>query len=95
MKNREPHPGAILRDEYIQFTGLDHVTIAKNLHVSEDRLDNLINANIGIDAEWALRLARCFGTPAHFWMNLQTRYDLCNAKNTLNDEIMQVRPLVT
>jgi addiction module HigA family antidote len=95
MRNREPHPGSILRDEYILFTGLDYRAVAKNLHVSEDRLDSLINANINIDAEWALKLARCFGTPAYFWMNLQTRYDLCNARNALNDEIMQVQPLMT
>ena len=29
-----------------------------------------------ITGETALRLARYFGTTPHYWMNMQTRYDL-------------------
>ena len=40
-----------------------------------------------VTADIALRLARYFGTPAHFWLGLQMDYDLDVAEDALDDRI--------
>jgi plasmid maintenance system antidote protein VapI len=41
----------------------------------------------GITADTALRLARCFGMSAEFWLNLQSLYDLRMAERKAGGEI--------
>jgi antitoxin HigA-1 len=43
-------------------------------------------------ADTALRLARYFGTSEHFWLNLQTRYDLEIEKDRLGTALDDIRP---
>jgi addiction module HigA family antidote len=50
--------------------------LAKELHVSEPRVYDLVRGKRGISAEMALRLARYFGTSPEFWLNLQVHYEL-------------------
>ncbi|WP_346765481.1 hypothetical protein [Thioalkalivibrio sp. XN8] len=38
-------------------------------------------------ADTALRLGRYFGMEAQFWLNLQTRYDLCRAEEELDERL--------
>ncbi len=44
-------------------------------------------AKRGITAETALRLAKAIGTTPGFWMNLQARYDLRVAEDTLGETV--------
>ena len=41
----------------------------------------------GISADTALRLSRYFGNSAQFWMNLQSRYELTLAENSIGAKI--------
>ena len=56
----------------------------------------IVHGKRGITADTALRLGRFFDMEAHFWMNLQTRFDLETVRETLadrlNDEV-QVLPV--
>jgi antitoxin HigA-1 len=48
----------------------------------------------GVTADTALRLARCFGTSAEFWLNLQSLYDLRTAEGRARARIeREVTPL--
>ena len=44
------------------------------------QLNPIINGHRGVTARTALLLARTFDTTAEFWMNLQTTYDLWQAR---------------
>lgn len=74
------HPGAILREEFLNPAGLTAYRLAKHLSVPAPRIYDLIAGKRGITAETALLLARFFGTTPQFWMNLQADYDLHRLK---------------
>jgi antitoxin HigA-1 len=74
------HPGEVLLAEYIKPLGLTQTALAKQLGISTNRLNELVRGKRGITADTALRLAHRFGTSPEFWMNLQTAYELTEAR---------------
>lgn len=74
------HPGEVLLEEYIKPLGLTQSTLAKELGISTNRLNELVRGKRGITADTALRLARRFDTSPEFWMNLQSVYELTEAR---------------
>ena len=75
-KMRPVHPGEILFEEFMQPLEISQNALAKALHVSPRRINEIIHAKRSITADTALRLAKFFGNSAEFWMNLQYKYDL-------------------
>ncbi|MBP1779016.1 MAG: higA [candidate division NC10 bacterium] len=78
LKNgmRPNHPGEILRKEYLVPLGLSANALARALGVTTARVNDIVRERRGITGEAALRLARCFGTDAQSWLNLQAAYEL-------------------
>jgi addiction module HigA family antidote len=74
------HPGEVLLKEYVKPLGLTQATLAKELGISNNRLNELIRGKRGITADTALRLAGRFKTSPEFWMNLQSAYELTEAR---------------
>ena len=74
------HPGEILREDYLSPLGMSVNSLAKALSVTPARINDIIRERRGISADTALRLARYFGTDARSWMNLQSAYDLYEAR---------------
>jgi len=85
------HAGEILLEEFMQPYELSQNALAKALHVTPRRINEIVNRKRAITADTALRLAKFFGNSAEFWMNLQNRYDLETARDVLsvkiNDEV--------
>jgi len=85
------HAGEILLEEFMQPYELSQNALAKALHVTPRRINEIVNKKRAITADTALRLAKFFGNSAEFWMNLQNRYDLETARDVLsvkiNDEV--------
>ena len=78
---REPtHPGEMLRDEFLVPMNISQRDLANAIHVSYQRINELVNKKRGITPSTALRLAKFFGVSADFWLNLQVRYDLYKAQ---------------
>jgi addiction module HigA family antidote len=70
------HPGEILRTEFMEPLGLTAYRLARDLHISAPRANDLVRGKRGITADTALRLARYFGNSAQFWIGLQSGHDL-------------------
>lgn len=70
------HPGEILREEFLAPLGMNPHQLSLALRVSAPAVYEIVHEERAISPDMALRLARCFGTTAEFWLNLQTRYDL-------------------
>jgi len=88
MKKIAPvHAGEILLEEFMQPLGLSQNALAKALHVTPRRINEIVNGKRSITADTALRLARFFGNSAEFWMNLQNKYDLETARDILSEKI--------
>lgn len=82
--NRRPtHPGVVLREDFLKPLGLTQEALAKELDVSFQRINGIINGKRALTAETAVLLAGRFKTTAAFWMNFQARYDLYAARERL------------
>ncbi|MEA2048242.1 MAG: HigA family addiction module antitoxin [Campylobacterota bacterium] len=77
------HAGEILLEEFMQPYELSQNALAKALHVTPRRINEIVNKKRAITADTALRLAKFFGNSAEFWMNLQNKFDLETARDAL------------
>jgi addiction module HigA family antidote len=75
-------PGEILLEEFLIPMQLSQNKLAKSIKVSPSRINGIIKGDRAITAETALRLSEYFGNSAQFWLNLQSHYDLEQAKAT-------------
>lgn len=76
MTDRPPHPGAILKDRFLDPLGLLPYHVAKAIGVHVSRLTRLIDGERAMTPDTATRLGLYFGVPAAWWMDMQTQYDL-------------------
>jgi antitoxin HigA-1 len=74
------HPGEVLREEFLLPFGLSADELAAETHIKIDHIRSITSGKESVTADIALRLARFFGTSAHFWLGLQSDYDLDKAK---------------
>ncbi len=80
-KNRAPsHPGEILDRVFLQDVGLSQSDLANHLGWKPGKVNEIVNGKRGITPETALALADALGTDSEMWLNLQTSYDLWQAK---------------
>jgi len=98
MKNqlRAIHPGEILKEDYLVPFQMSVNALAKALHVTPSRINDIVLGRRGITPDTALRLARYFGGDAQSWLNLQQAYDLKVAEKSILKNILKtVTPLNT
>lgn len=78
--NRPPtHPGDMLLEEFLKPLGMTQSELARRIHVSFPRVNEIINKRRGITPATTLRLAKLFGTTPEFWLNGQRNWDLGHA----------------
>ena len=77
------HPGRILLREFLEPSGISQAQLARDLAISQNRLNELIRGKRGITAETALLLSGYYGNSAEFWMQLQAAHDLTKARQEL------------
>jgi len=77
---RPIHPGEILREEYLEPTGMSVNALSKALRVPATRMNEIVRENRGITADTAMRLARYFNTSERFCLKLQMEYELREAQ---------------
>ncbi len=85
-----PHPGEILKEDYLREYNLSVTAFALKIGVSRNTASELVNCRSGISAQMALKLEKAFKVPAKFWLNLQQQYDLWQARQTVNLDNVQV-----
>ena len=79
-----PHPGEILKEDYLPSLNLSVTKAAKALGVSRKTLSEIVNAKAGITPDMAIRLERAFGgLQAETWLGLQNQYDLRRTEKRL------------
>ena len=74
-----PHPGEILKQDYLIPLNLTVTEVAAGLGVARKNLSAIINGHAGISPEMAIRLSKAFNTTPLLWLNMQKEYDLWNA----------------
>ncbi|HYA14124.1 MAG TPA: HigA family addiction module antitoxin [Syntrophales bacterium] len=87
------HPGAYLK-ELLDELELSQYRLAKDIGVPAMRINYVVNGKRPVTAELALRLGRYFGQNPRYWLNLQSRFEMDIAEDTLSGEVArQVQPL--
>ena len=81
------HPGQILMEEFLEPMGVSQYRLAKDISVPPRRINEIVHGKRSITADTALRLGRFFGMSPQFWLNLQTRYDLEVAEDSLHKRL--------
>ncbi|MBX9989069.1 HigA family addiction module antitoxin [Phreatobacter oligotrophus] len=71
-----PHPGEVLREEFLEPMGLSVYALAKAIGVPRSRINEIARGRQGISAAIALRLGKAFDVDPQWFMNMQTKYDL-------------------
>ena len=84
----EVHPGQILKEE-LKARKVSGNALALALRINSGRVSEILSGKRGISPDTALRLGRYFGNDAHFWMSLQTNYDLAVAARESGDRIRE------
>ena len=81
--HRKPtHPGEMLLEEFLNPMGITQQQLASAIHVSYQRINEIVNKRRGITPSTALRLSKFFDVSPDFWLNMQIRWDLYLAKDT-------------
>ncbi len=92
--HREPtHPGEMLLEEFLIPMAITQRELAKEIHVSYQRINEIINKRRGMTPSTALRLSKFFGVSEDFWMNLQLRWDIYKARLNEAKELKTIRAL--
>ena len=73
-------PGELLKEDFMEPLQLSANKLAQYLGVPPNRVTDIINGKRAISVDTAFRLAKCFGTSAEMWLNLQLRYELDMAR---------------
>jgi addiction module HigA family antidote len=86
-----PHPGEVLREEFLDPMGLSVYALAKAIGVSRSRINEIAHGRQGITANIALRLGTFFGVDPQWFMNMQSQYDLWRARETV--DVSAIEPM--
>ncbi len=93
IKRKPTHPGEILHEDFLPDYELTVSSLATDLGVSRQSINELLRERRAVSPEMSIRLSRLFGNSAEFWLNAQRAVDLWDAKESLKSEVAQIRPL--
>lgn len=66
-------PGATIKEQLID-RGMSQKEFASRMEMSEKHISNLINGDVQLTPDVAMRLEMVLGLPARFWLNLEAIY---------------------
>lgn len=92
MALKAHHPGAILREEFMEPVTLTPYKLAKALGVPLPRVNDIVLEKRSISAEMGLLLSAYFGTTDQYWINLQADYDRRLARARIEKKLKSIRP---
>lgn len=91
-KLKNPHPGEILKYEFLDELSMSQNALAKAIGVPANRIHALVNGTRDITADTDLRLCKYFGLSEGFFQRLQILYDTREARRALKSKLEQIQP---
>src|SRR3954471_18216524 len=77
---RNPHPGEILKKEFLNQINVSQNQLAQSIGVPSNRIHAIVNGTRNITADTDLRLCKFFGLTEGYFLRLQNAYDTMEAK---------------
>jgi HTH-type transcriptional regulator/antitoxin HigA len=72
-------PGETIRDN-MSSLGMNQEELATRLGITPKHLSNIVNGNVAITYDMALKLESVLGASANFWITLENQYQLSKAR---------------
>lgn len=94
-KLHNPHPGEILKQEFLEPISMSQNQLAENIGVPGNRIHAIIKGTRSIPADTDLRLCKFFGLTEGYFLRLQNLYDTMEAKRSIAKEVDRIKPLKT
>lgn len=89
---RNPHPGDILKHEFLEVMGLSQNRLAHAIGVPPNRVHSIVAGARSVTADTDLRLCRFFGLSEGYFLRLQNAFDVLEAKRRSAKEIAKIKP---
>jgi addiction module HigA family antidote len=86
------HPGEFVGETLAELQ-MTEVEFARALGLPTEQVHALIAGTSPITADVALLLGRAFDQSPHYWLNLQSAYDLKMATATIGGRLARVQPI--
>src|SRR5207237_8458161 len=86
-KLRNPHPGEILKEEFLKEIGMSQNQLAHAIGVPPNRIHAEIKGTRDITADTDLRLCKFFELSDGYFLRLQNAYDTTEAKRRINGQV--------
>ena len=89
---KTPHPGEILKNNFMEPYGITGYRLAKDIGIDQTRLSQIIRGKRSISIDTAMRLGKYFRISPEFWLNAQNRFDLESVDQKTTVEIDHIIP---
>lgn len=89
---QNPHPGVILKEEFLNEIQLSQNALAQALGVPSNRIHAIVNGTRAITADTDLRLCRFFRLSEGYFLRLQNAYDLMAARRKIGQSVKKIAP---
>ncbi len=86
------HPGILLKEDFLDEMGITPYRLARDIGLTPTQVSELLKGRRSITPKTALLLGKFFDTSPEFFLNLQARYEMVEAKRTIGNRLDRVRP---
>ena len=88
---RNPHPGEILKEEFLNEIGMSQNQLAHAIGVPGNRIHAIVNATRDTTGYTDLRLCKFFGLSDGHFLRLQNAYDTLEAKRRIAPQLSKIK----
>ncbi len=89
---RNPHPGEILKEEFLNEIGMSQNRLGHAIGVPPNRIHAIVNGTRDVTADTDLRLCKFFGLSEGYFLRLQNAHDTLEAKRKIAAKIARIKP---
>ena len=87
-----PHPGEILKEDFLAEIGMSQNQLAHAIGVPGNRIHAIVNGTRDITGDTDLRLCRFFSLSDGYFLRLQNAYDTMEAKRRIAAQLAKIKP---
>src|SRR5579863_4149727 len=92
---RNPHPGEILKEEFLNEIGMSQNQLAHAISVPPNRIHAIVKGTRDITADTDLRLCKFFDLSEGYFLRLQNAYDTMEAKRRIAAKVARIKSYKT
>ena len=89
---RNPHPGEILKEEFLAEIGMSQNRLAHAIGVPPNRIHAIVKGTRDITGDTDLRLCKFFGLSEGYFLRLQNAHDTLQAKRRIAGQLAKIKP---